>query len=62
MKYITRYEVTLPLGAGGSLLKVYKTLEEAKTYKDTKDFNIYKSVYGITPRGSKFRLESKRVY
>ena len=62
MKYTTRYEVTLPLGSGGSLLKTYKTLEEAKAYKEAKEFNIFKSVYGITASGKRLRVSTKRVY
>lgn len=62
MRQLVRYEVFLPLGAGGSFLKSYKSLEEAKAYDGAKDFTVYRSVYGVTDRGTKFRVGSKRVF
>lgn len=61
-KYIKRYEVTLPLGAGGSRLATYKSLAEAKAHKYDKEFCVYESVYSVSESGSKTRLSSKRVY
>ena len=62
MKYITRYEVTNPLGAGGSLVKTFKTLEEARSFIFGKDLNIYKSIFKLSNDNKKrFRVSSSRV-
>lgn len=62
MKYYKRYEVASTLGSGGATIKIYKTLEEAKSFKDRKDVSIFESVYGITASGKRLRLSSKRIY
>lgn len=63
MKYTTRYEVTSSLAAGGSILKVYKTLEEAKSFNARKDFLIFETVIGVSDDSKRrYRISSKRVY
>lgn len=61
MRYIQRYEVTLPLGAGGSRLGSYRSLSEARNAYAGKDVDIFKTVYGVSASGAKMRLKSEKI-
>lgn len=63
MKYLKRYEVTNSLAAGGCILKVYKSLEEARTFNSRKDFLIFETIIGVSNDNKRrYRISSKRVY
>lgn len=61
MRKFYTYEVCYPLGSGGSLVKRFKSLDEAKEFKGSRDLYIYKSLYTVTDRGTKLRNSSTRV-
>ena len=61
MKNYFTYEVYYPLGAGGSFVKRFKTLDAAKEFVGSRELTVYKSYYNVTDRGAKLRVSSKRV-
>lgn len=61
MKYIIRFEACEPLGNGGSVRGVFKTLDEAKKFRGKRDLNIFKSYYSVSASGRKLRLKSEFI-
>lgn len=51
-QYIVRYEVFLPLGAGGSRVGSYRTLDQAKAHPQ-KDLQIWKTYYTKSKKSGK---------
>ena len=63
-KTIIRYDITLSLGAGGSLVKRFKTETEARQYlkeNHDKDFDLFKTIWKKSSSGKIYFWDSIKL-